>query len=74
MTDTFLLGAGGFLVISSLALYLMRVFLARTGEASWSWLPEGSRFKTRRTQYAFSIAAAAIVCVAGLALVVFAML
>ncbi|MFJ5957994.1 hypothetical protein ACIQC5_18815 [Paenarthrobacter sp. NPDC092416] len=66
MGDPFLGIVGTFLILSGIALYLMRNFMARAGVDGWAWLREGTQFKTYERQLAWSKAAAGIVAIAGL--------
>lgn len=66
MGDPFLGVVGVFLMVSGLVLYLMRNLMARSGVDGWSWLPEGTQFKTYKYQLAMSKVAAGIVAFAGL--------
>lgn len=66
MGDPFLAVVGVYLMISGLVLYLMRHLMARSGVDGWSWLPQGTHFKTYGYQLAMSKAAAGIVAIAGL--------
>ena len=66
MGDPFLAVVGVFLMLSGLVLYLMRNLMARAGVDGWSWLPEGTQFRTYEYQLALSKAAAGIVAIAGL--------
>ena len=66
MSDPFLAVAGALLMLSGLVLYLMRNLMARAGVDGWSWLPDGTQFKSYEYQLALSKAAAGIVAIAGL--------
>jgi len=63
-----------FLLVSAVALFLLRDALARAGVSSWERLPGKGRFKSYEVQRRISIVASALVGFSGFALLVLAQL
>ncbi|MEV7607822.1 hypothetical protein AB0N65_20510 [Paenarthrobacter sp. NPDC089322] len=70
MNHEFLGVVGIYLVLSAVALYMLRNFMAKAGVDGWSWLPNGSKFKTYKHQLMWSKVAAAVVASAGMVFLV----
>jgi hypothetical protein len=74
VTLPFLFAAAVFLLLSAVALYFFRDLLGRAGESGWAWLPENAKFKTYEVQRRLGTVAAVVVGVAGIALLIVALL
>jgi len=74
VTGPFLSIAAVFLLVSALVLFLLRDAMARAGVSSWERLPGKGRFKSYEGQRRMSIVASALVGLAGLVLLVVALL
>ena len=74
VTGSILTIAAVFLLVSAVALFLQRDAPARAGVNGWERLPGKGRFKSYEMQRTISIAASALVGLAGLALLVVALL
>lgn len=70
----FLTIAAVFLLVSAVALFLLRDALARTGVNSWERLPGKGHFKSDEVQRRMSVIASALVGLAGFLLLVLALL
>ena len=74
VTGPILTIAAVFLLLSAVVLFLLRDALACAGVSGWDRLPGKGRFKSYEMQRTISIAASALVGLAGLALLVVALL
>lgn len=74
VSGPFLTVAAVFLLVSAVALFLLRDALARAGVNSWERLPGKGHFKSYEVQRRISVIASALVGLAGVVLLVLALL